>query len=453
MSQTQSAATRIPLILLQFWWAILLAAVIGGALAYGYSALQTPLFHSSASVYFSMRSATSGSDINQGSAYTQNQMLSFAQLAKSAAVLEGVQDELAGKNITVDDTQLRRMVAVSIPQNTVILDITVASAKPAVAAQVANLVAENLTDAVYEIAPKDTDGAPTIDARVIDPAVPAAFQSSPNKTQDAILGIVVGGLLAVLAITVWTLLDRRVRSVTALDEVTDLPVLGQVPYRRGGWETAAFLSSPNGSAAEAHRQVRSALKFSAVERPIETLAVTSSVAGEGKTTSSVNLALAFVEMGQRVLLIDADLRRPNVAHVLGLENIVGLSTVLVDSIELQDAIVSIPAELDVLVAGERVPNPAQLLASHRMTEVLAELRAQYDLLIIDTAPVLSVADATIISQYADSTIVVTNTRKTTRAQLERCLTALHAVGANLAGIVLNKVREQKKEKYLYTADS
>ncbi|WP_460798527.1 tyrosine-protein kinase domain-containing protein [Microbacterium sp. GXF0217] len=451
MNSSQNAAARLAGVLLQYWWVVVVAALLGGVAAYGYSATRTPIFHSSASIYFSMRSATSGSDINQGSAYTQNQMLSFASLATSASVLDPVIDDLADDGIDVTSSQLRRALSVTIPQNTVILDITAASADPDVAAQIANAVADNLTDVVLDIAPKDDRGESTVAARVIEPGVPAQFQSSPNKSQDAVLGVVVGAFGALLALSAWALLDRRVRSAAALAEVTDLPVLGMIPRRRTSASGAAFLVSPNGSAAEAFRQIRSALRFSAVEHQIGVLAVTSAIAGEGKTTSSVNIALAFAEMGNRVLLVDADLRRPNVANVLGIENAVGLASVLVDAVTLEEAVIS-TAGLDVLTAGEHVPNPAQLLASHKMTELVESLRPRYDFVVIDMAPLLSVADATIISQYVDSTIVVVNTRKTTKAQLERCLTALRGVSANLAGLVLNNVRERKKEKYLYTME-
>lgn len=453
MSQSQSGAARVPAVLLQYWWVVAVAALLGGALAFGYSATKTPIYHSTASIYFSMRSASSGSDINQGSAYTQNQMLSFARLATSAAVLTPVQADLSDEGINLTSSDLRRVVSVTIPQNTVVLNITAASNDPGYAADISNSVAGHLTEVVYDIAPKDDRGESTVEATVIEPGAAPRFQSSPNKSQDSVLGLIAGALAAVLGLSAWALLDRRVRSSIALAEVSDLPLLGLVPRRRGGWQGAAMLVSPNGSAAESYRQVRSGLRFAAVERRIGVLAVTSSVAGEGKTTASVNLALAYAEMGQRVILIDADLRRPTVANVLGLENAFGLASILVDSAQVQDAVITTATGLDVLTAGEEAPNPAQLLASHRMKELVESLRPEYDLVVIDTAPLLSVADATIITQYVDSTVVVVNARKTTKVQLERCLVALRGVGANLAGFVLNNVREQKKEKYLYTMDS
>lgn len=452
MSQS-SVGARVPGALLQYWWIVVIAAVLGAGGAFAYSATKTPIFHSSASIYFSMRSATSGSDINQGSAYTQNQMLSFARLATSSAVMDKVQKQLANDGLDVTDATLRRAVSVTIPQNTVVLDITAASADPEAAAAMSNSVADNLAEVVYEIAPKDDRGESTVVATVIQPGQPASIQTSPNKTQDAVLGLILGALAATLGITSWALLDRRVRSASALRQVTDHPMLGSVPFRRGARHGAAMLTSPNGSAAEAYRQVRSSLRFAGVEHDIGALAVTSSIAGEGKTTTAVNLALAYVEMGQSVLIIDADLRRPQVADVLRVDNVIGLASVLVGAVTAEDAIIRTSTGLEVLSAGEHVPNPAQLLASHRMADLVGSLRANYDLIIVDTAPVLSVADATIIAQYVDATVVLVNVRKTTLGQLERSLRALRGVGVSIAGIVLNGVREQKREKYLYTVES
>lgn len=453
MSTAQSAASRLPSVFLQLWWVIVVAGILGGVAAFGYSSTLTPVFHSTASIYFSMRTASSGSDINQGSAYTQNQMLSFAQLATSAEVLDRVREDLTATHPDLTNTDLRRMTRVEIPQNTVVMEITAASADPEFAASVGNSIADNLTEAVYTIAPKDDKGDSTIVARVIDPANPASFQSSPNKSQNAVIGVLIGGLLAALGLSAWALLDTRVRSRNALAEVTDLPVLGAVPRQRGKVGGPIVVTKPNGHAAEAYRQVRSALKFSAVEHRIGAIAVTSSVAAEGKTTTAVNLALAYVESGQHVLLIDADLRRPSVATALGLENSVGLTSVLVGSVDPADAILESAGGLEVLTAGEQAPNPAELLASNRMRILVEDLRPAYDIVIIDTAPVLSVSDATVISQYVDATVTIVNTRKTSKSQVERCISALTGVRANLAGFVLNNVSEARSDKYYYLSEN
>lgn len=438
---------RILGVLLRAWWVLLLAGLLGGAIAFGYSSTLAPIYQSTASTYFSMRSASSGSDINQGSAYTQSQMLSFAQLAMSSVVLDAVRDDL---DADLTNSQIRNMTTVTIPQNTVILDVTAGSTDAEFAAELANSIAENLALVVDDISPKDDSGVATVVARVIEPATPAAFQSSPNKQRDAVLGAFAGVLLAALAIIVWTLLDTRVRSEEALRRITDLPVLGAIPRRKDAQRKAIVVAEPNGTSAEAYRRVRSSLRFAAVEHDISAIAVTSSIPGEGKTSTAVNLALTYSEAGMRVLLVDADLRRPMVAETLGLENSVGLTTMLVGAVVFEDAALQWgETSLWVLPAGEVPPNPAELLASARMTELLRELHHDFDMMVVDTAPLLSVSDATIIAQSVDTTIVVADVSKVHLAQLARSLEALDRARAQVAGVVFSRVKRQRGDDYNY----
>lgn len=446
-AKQQVLSRRIFVVLLQGWWIVLLAALAGAIGAYAYSSTIPPIYQSTASTYFSMRTGSSGSDINQGSAYTQNQMLSFAQLATSSVVLDNVRADL---DIELTNSQIRNMTSVSIPQNTVILDVTAASTDPDFAAQLADSIADNLSAVVDEIAPKDQTGTTTVVARVIEPATPALFQSSPNKQRDAVLGAFAGALLSALLISVWALLDTRVRSDEVLRRLTDLPVLGGVPLRKDKSRRPVVVSEPNGTSAEAYRRLRSSLRFAAVEHQISAIAVTSSIPGEGKTSTAVNLALTYAEAGLRVLLVDADLRRPMVAETLGLENSVGLTTILVGAVSFEDA--RLPwgeGALWVLPAGEVPPNPAELLASARMAEVLRELRSEFDIMVVDTAPLLSVSDATMIAQYVDTTIVVADVTRVRSAQLARSLDALVRSGAQVAGILLSRIKPQRRDDYYY----
>ena len=394
-----------------------------------------------------MRSATSGADINQGSAYTQNQMLSFAQLATSAMVLDAVRDDL---DVELTNEEIRAIASVSIPQNTVILEISASSADPKFAAELANAISSELADSVRVVSPKNDAGEATVDARVVDPAVAALYQSSPNKQRDALLGAFAGVVAAALALALWTLVDTRVRSEDVLRRITSLPLLGEIPLRKNRDRSVVVSAQPNSGGAEAYRGVRSSLRFAAVEHEISSIAVTSSIPAEGKTSTAVNLALAYAEAGQSVLLVDADLRRPMVAELLGLENAVGLTTVLVGAIDFDDAWLSWgDTSLWVLPAGEVPPNPAELLASAKMSEILEELRALFDIMIVDTAPLLSVADATIIAPLVDTTIVVADSTRVRAAQLERALSSLSAVRAFVAGVLLNRVNRRQHDAYEY----
>ena len=433
------------------WWVVLLATILGGVGAFAASSTVTPIYHSTASLYFSLRTASSGSDINQGSAYTQAQMLSFARLATSAVVLDPVARELDGDLSTI---QLRRLMSVTIPQNTVILDVRVGSTDPDRAALIANTVADSLISAVDEVAPDTADGEATVTARSIDPASPATFQTSPNKQQDALLGAMLGFLVASVALVLAAALDTRVRSEAALKAITELPVLGsieQTPLSSDPRPVA--IRQPNGSAAEAFRHVRSGLRFASASHETRSLAITSSVPAEGKTWIAANLAFVLAETGRRVLLIDADLRKPRVADAYGIVGAVGLTTVLIDAIPLRSAVQPWPrSSLEILPSGAVPPNPAELLASERMKELIQQVAGEYDLVVIDTAPVQVVADATMIAQQVDSVLIVADTTRVRRAQLASTIETLERSGAHIAGVVLNRVKPRPQDDYYYVHD-
>jgi capsular exopolysaccharide synthesis family protein len=444
-------ATKVLATLRRRWYVVVSAGILGAVVAFALSSATTPIYQSTSSLYFALRSGASGSDINQGSTYTQNQMLSFARLATSSTVLGVVIHDL---NLDMSETELRQALVVTIPQNTVVLDVQAASPNSRRAADVANGVAEQLAVVVSEIAPTDTEGKPTVVARVIEPAVPAVFQSTPDKKLDTVLGGVLGALLAFLALTLATVFDTRIRSEGALKHVTDRPLLGALSNLQQKLDARPIIiRSPNSPEAEQYRKVRSGLRFAAASHDIKSIAVTSSIPGEGKSTISTNLALTVAETGVRVLLIDADLRRPRIAEYLGVDNAVGLTTVLVNGVTFDDAVHRWGhTSLDVLAAGEIPPNPAELLASAHMKEFIASVSLRYDLIIIDTAPVLSVADATVIAQQADAAVMVADARSVRRTQLSQSFTTLERAGVHIAGVVLNRVRaESRQDLYFYGA--
>ncbi len=172
--------------------------------------------------------------------------------------------------------------------------------------------------------------------------------------------------------------------------------------------------------------------------------------GEGKTMTSTNLALALAQTGRRTLLIDADLRRPRVAGLLGLDAAVGLTTILVGKTKVQEAIqVHEPSGLHFLASGAKPPNPTEILQSRVTRELIEQLRSEYEMVIIDAPPLLPVADATVLSTVADGTILVINHGKTTRDQLSEAIGRLHQVGARIFGVVVNMIPRRSTNSYYY----
>nr|WP_238345081.1 CpsD/CapB family tyrosine-protein kinase [Actinopolymorpha cephalotaxi] len=184
--------------------------------------------------------------------------------------------------------------------------------------------------------------------------------------------------------------------------------------------------------------LRTNLQFVDVDQRSKVFVVTSSLPGEGKTTTATNLAIALAQSGQRVALVDGDLRRPGVADSLGLETSVGLTSVLIGRIALSDAIQEWgPDKLPVLTSGPMPPDPTHLLQSRVMAEVLADLRRAFDIVLIDAPPLLPVADAAILSAQVEGALLVVRHGKTTRDQVRSCVERLGSVHAHVAGTILN----------------
>jgi capsular exopolysaccharide synthesis family protein len=443
--------TRIAQIVRRYWVFIVVLTILGAGAAYGISKTQTPIYQASSSVYFSLRQSDSNTDLNQGAAYTQAQMLSFAQLATSHITLQRV---INGLELHTTSTELARNVTVTSPSNTVILEISVSSTSAKGASAIANSVATNLAHVVVELAPATpgTTSTPSVSARVINPATPPKNQSSPNKSRDAGIGGLLGLLIAVVGCILFTRLDTRVRSAETVASVTEIPVLGQIGrFASSTDKRPIMVRSSNTEDAEAFRRARAGLRFASIDKDVHVILVTSAVPSEGKTTFSVNLSLAMAETNARVLLIDADFRRPRVAKALGLEGAVGLTTVLIDGVTLADARRPYgTTSLDLLLAGDVPPNPSELLSSARMSQILSELSAEYDVVIVDTAPVLSVADATFLAPHVDLVILMVDASKIRKAQLSRAIRTLEVAGAHISGIILNRLKlSRKRDDYYY----
>jgi capsular exopolysaccharide synthesis family protein len=210
-------------------------------------------------------------------------------------------------------------------------------------------------------------------------------------------------------------------------------------------------SRPQSQMAESYRALRTSLLLTSLGAPPKVILVTSALPEEGKTTTSINSAIVLAQRGTRVLLIDADLRRPSIHKTLGMAPGNGLSNVLTGGATLQQAVVqsNISSSLWVLPAGTPPPNPAELLGSGNMRDVLAKLREQYDHIVIDTPPTLSVTDAVIMSTKADAVILVIRAGQTTKQALRRARDLLTQVNARTCGVLLNAVNLNSPDYYYY----
>jgi capsular exopolysaccharide synthesis family protein len=228
-------------------------------------------------------------------------------------------------------------------------------------------------------------------------------------------------------------------------------VLVAIPYDNKARKNPLITQgSAQSTRAEALRSLRTNLRFVSVDREIKTISVTSAAPGEGKSTTACNLAIVLAEAGKRVVLVDADLRRPRIAEYLGLEGAIGLTNVLVGYSKLDKALQQWGGTgVSVLPSGTVPPNPSELLSSRQMVDLLAALRNTFDVVIIDTPPLLAVTDAAVLSAVVDGTIQVLRYGKTSTAQARAAATALSAVDSRPLGNVLNMVPQRGSSAYTY----
>lgn len=427
------------------WIAAVVLVALAGALLH--SQVVAKSYRATAEVFFTLQYGNSAADLVQGATYTQNQVASFARLATTPAVLGPVVEDLG---LDVPATELAGRVEAAAPADTVLVEITVTESSAAASARVANAVAGSLAAVVEQLAPEDAEGRPTVSAATVTPAEEPDGPASPDPVLELGVGLVLGLLLGGALAWARDTLDSRVRDAAALAEVTALPVvgtLGVLPPALG--RRPVVVQHPHHPHAESFRHLRTNVQFLRVpdaatgagDASAHVLLTTSSVPNEGKSTVAVNLACALAETGARVLLVDADLRRPTVAAFLGIEGAAGLTTALIGQAAWQDLVQEWGnAGLSVLPSGPVPPNPAELLGSPAMRRLIAEMRSGYDYVVIDTAPVLAVTDGVVLSRAVDGTLVVANAARVRRAQLAESLDALTRVGSRVLGVVLNQVQ-------------
>lgn len=207
--------------------------------------------------------------------------------------------------------------------------------------------------------------------------------------------------------------------------------------------------NPKSPISEQFRTVRTNMQFSSVDNDLKSFLVTSSGPAEGKSSTTANLAIVYAQQGKRVLLIDADLRKPTMHYTFRLDNLRGLSNVLVGEVTLEEAVNSTDIDtLDVMTCGPIPPNPSELLGSRKMETLLREAKLSYDLVVFDTPPVLAVTDAQILANLVDGSVLVVRSGKTEIEPAQKAKEALAPAKAKLLGVVLND-REKKASNYYY----
>ena len=494
--------------LLWSWvWLIGLAGLIAGVVALVISLNTTPQYETSTRLLVSDPPAVRSLDTS-AMVSTQTQTSTYAEMLLDRPVLQGVIDKLG---LTTKSDVLKGNITVEIVRNTQILLVTVQDPDASRAADIANTLAIVFTERIRELQSQryavtqkglaqqvldmekqvnDTTAAISIESDpaqklqlearlteyrrlysslvtnfeqvrlaeaqtstnvfVSEPASVPTIPFSPKTVRNTLLAIVAGVLLAAGAVFALDALDDTIRNPDDIRRKFNLPILGVIASHAIAEGTPISMSQPRSPVAEAFRGMRTNISFASVDTPLRRILVTSSTPQEGKTTISSNLAVVLAQSERKAVLIDADLRRPTVHQKFGLMNRMGLSSLFVRSLDnipatIQSASVS---GLSIITSGNLPPNPAELLTSRRMLEIMDRLNQEFDLIIIDTPPVLTVTDAVALAPAMDGVILVARPGVTKLSSLRQTVEHLQNVGGKILGVVLNQVNPSSR-KYGY----
>lgn len=479
----------------------LCVAVVAGA-AFLFSKHQTKQYTATASMIFNQSSLSQEiAGLSSGGGASSSSLLAQQannlELVKSGDVATRTAS-LVGRGLT--EQKVASSVSVSGQGESGVIDVSVTSASPLLAATIANTYTtefvreqQNANHKYFKsalavihkqlmaLSPQQRNGADGLPlqaraqtlnllaelnygtVQVAQKALAPSSPSSPKTSRNTALGLFLGLVLGLGLALVLERFDRRIRRPQELETIYRLPTLGAVP------KSAAFRLPARGkhgrqtalppADAEVFSLIRAHLRFLKVDRPLRTIVIGSAGQGEGRSTIAQHLAETASRLGARVLLLEADLRRPTLAQHLDIQPGPGLAQVLTGVVRVEEATQSIEFEsdgmgtsraLDILVAGDMLPpNPVELLESHAMDAVLQQAKSSYDLVVIDTPPLMIVSDAFPLLSKVDGVIIVGRVGHTQRDAADQLHQILAGSGANLLGVTVNGVSRRKGSSNLY----
>jgi len=441
--------------LLQYWRLIVQNRVVIGAstlvglvIAAAITFTTTPLYESQAQIFVSTpASSLDISALATGSSFSQQRVKSYAQIINSPKTLEPVIKRLGLK---MDATTLSSMVTASAPLDTVLISLTVTDTNPQRAAAIANAVADQFGVTVGELELHGIAIDSPVKVSTVKDAIPAPAPASPKKAINLALGLLLGFGLGIGLASLRKLLDNSVKNE---DDLPGTPLLAAIGFDDTADENPLVTQIGRYAArTEAFRTLRTNLQFLSPDLQPQVIVMTSALPNEGKTTSSINLALSLAQAGVKVVLVEADLRRPKVPIYLEMSSkSEGLSELISGTKKLTPQSIRTVLHsyestgLKVLLSGKIPPNPSELLGSRKFEELIELLRKQFEYVIIDCPPLLPVTDAAIVSAKADGCILVVHAGFTKKPHFIGSRDAVKAVGSTILGVILNKIPQSSLE--------
>lgn len=421
------------------WLTIVLSVLLFAAAAMGVTALSKKTYTAKASSFVTVTQSTDSNpaSIYQQSQFTIQRVQSYTQMVTSPLVLEPV---ISSLSLPLTVRQLAAKLSASSPTSTVILNVSASDRDPQRAAAIANAVSKQLATLVESLEKPNAAKTSAVRITTTGPASPPSTPSFPRPTFNLALGILLGLAVGLIIALLREQLNNSIDSSAEVQAITGSNPLGQVLHNPKREQRLVALQKHDVQ-SEAFRSIRVNLRFVDVDNPPRTVVVTSGSSQEGKTTVTANLAITLATAGAKVCLVDADLRRPRVGDLLGIENAAGLTDVLAGEHRLSDVLVPWHDGLiTVLTAGSVPPDASALLSSKAMASVLETLRGQFDVVLLDSPPLLPVSDAAVLGDLCDGVIVVARRGRTQRHNLVTVVDSLSRANIDLLGTVFNDVR-------------
>jgi capsular exopolysaccharide synthesis family protein len=420
------------------WQLIVFSVLVCTTFAVALALSATPIYAASSQLFVSNGNPSDLSERYAGSLFTQQRVVSYARIIDNPIVAGRLIRRL---KLPYSIGQLQSEVEASVPPGTVLIDVTVKDRSPQRASAIANGIGDEFDRFANNLEKPRRGPGGGVNVSVTSPAEIPTAPVAPRKSLYVVLGVFAGFLLGLIAAVVSESFDRRVRTAEDAEAAVGAPVLGHVgSASRLRREPGLVMLDVASAAAEDYRRLRTNLGALGVGRGLRSFAVSSAVIGEGTTMVVANLAIAFAQAGHRVAVVDANLRTPGVARMLGSSSAVGLTNVLAEDLPLEVALQRVTGQLplQVLGSGPIPPNPSELLGSKRFAGVLDELLEHVELIILGTPALLTASDAAILSRMTSGVLLVTRLGSTSTAELESGAHSLRTVDARVLGLVVNR---------------
>ncbi|MCM1507595.1 MAG: polysaccharide biosynthesis tyrosine autokinase [Ruminococcus flavefaciens] len=460
MEQGYSIKDLLFLFLHKIWW-LILGAVLGATALFCYSNFYLPLEYSShISMYIqSYKTINTNNSSNLNDISNSKQLINtYMEVLKDDAVMRAVGEKLIEQygygvitgNFKMEDgniapESLRNTISITSVEDTSALKVVVTTKNADISASICNIISEVSPDFI-----KDAVGVGAI--RTIDTAKAYYTPVAPNVTKNTLIGFLGGFMLVAVIILLIDFLDNTVKSTEIISEKYKKPIIGEIQQfgkaKKKRSSTTILDSSIPFNVIENYKLVRTNIMFSLSTGKKKIFAVSSANPSEGKSTTSVNIAIAFAQMENKVLLIDADMRKSVVHKTFSITNESGLSTVISKMNTFEESVhKNVIENLDILTAGPSVPNPSELLASENFENLISSLSQSYDYIIIDTPPVNIVSDVLTIKDSISGMLLVLKYGDTTYNDVDNCMKKIELADMNILGFILNDISHKKSGAY------